>query len=34
MFGAFADEQPGLARERIVDTLAHIWVSSVYGRLP
>jgi len=34
MFGAFADEQPGLARERIVDTLAHIWVSSVYGRVP
>jgi AcrR family transcriptional regulator len=34
MFGAFADEQPGLARERIVDTLSHIWVSSVYGRVP
>lgn len=34
MFGAFADEQPGVARERIVDTLAYIWVSSVYGRIP
>lgn len=34
MFGAFADEQPALARERIVDTLTHIWVSSVYGRTP
>lgn len=33
MFGAFANEQPGVARERIVDTLAHIWVSSVYGRV-
>jgi AcrR family transcriptional regulator len=32
MFGAFADEQPGVSGERIVDTLAHIWVSSVYGR--
>jgi AcrR family transcriptional regulator len=31
MFAAFADEQPGVARGRIVDTLAHSWVSSVYG---
>lgn len=34
MFAAFAGEQPGVSRERIVDTLAHIWVSSVYGRTP
>jgi AcrR family transcriptional regulator len=32
MLAAFADEKPALATERIVDTLAHIWVTSIYGR--
>jgi AcrR family transcriptional regulator len=32
MLAAFADEQPAVATERIVDTLAHIWVASIYGQ--
>jgi TetR/AcrR family transcriptional regulator, ethionamide resistance regulator len=32
MLAAFADEQPAVAHERIVDTLAHIWVTSIYGK--
>jgi AcrR family transcriptional regulator len=31
MFAAHADEADSVARERLVDTLAHIWVSSIYG---
>lgn len=34
MFAAFAGEQPGVAHEKIVDTLAHIWLTSVYGKAP
>jgi hypothetical protein len=34
MFAAFAGEQPGVAHERIVDTLTHIWLTSVYGHAP
>jgi len=32
MLAAFAAEQPAVAQERIVDTLAHIWVTSIYGK--
>jgi AcrR family transcriptional regulator len=32
MLAAFADERPAVATERIVDTLAHIWVASIYGQ--
>jgi TetR/AcrR family transcriptional regulator, ethionamide resistance regulator len=32
MLAAFADEKPAVAYERIVDTLAHIWVTSIYGQ--
>ncbi|BBW99793.1 TetR family transcriptional regulator [Mycolicibacterium moriokaense] len=31
MFAAFAAEQPSVATEQLVDTLAHIWVTSIYG---
>jgi TetR/AcrR family transcriptional regulator, ethionamide resistance regulator len=31
MFAAHADEKDSIARDRIVDTLAHIWVTSIYG---
>ncbi|MDT5017845.1 MAG: TetR/AcrR family transcriptional regulator, ethionamide resistance regulator [Mycobacterium sp.] len=34
MFAAFAGEKPGVAHERIVDALAHIWLTSVYGKTP
>ena len=32
MFAAHAAEKDSIARERIVDTLAHIWVTSIYGK--
>jgi hypothetical protein len=32
MLAAFAYEKPAVAYERIVDTLAHIWVTSIYGQ--
>jgi hypothetical protein len=31
MFATHAAEKDSVARERLVDTLAHIWVSSIYG---
>jgi TetR/AcrR family transcriptional regulator, ethionamide resistance regulator len=31
LFGSFADEQPAIARDRLLDTLVHIWVTSIYG---
>jgi AcrR family transcriptional regulator len=34
MFAAHAAEENSVARERLVDTLAHIWVSSIYGTAP
>ena len=32
MLAAFAAEQPAVIHDRVVDTLTHIWVSSIYGR--
>lgn len=32
MLAAFADEQPAVDPAQLVDTLAHIWVTSIYGR--
>jgi len=31
MFAAHAAEKDSIARDRVVDTLAHIWVASIYG---
>ena len=31
MFASFADEQPVDAEEQLLDTLVHIWVTSIYG---
>jgi len=31
LFAAFTDEQPSIAPERLLDTLTHIWVTSIYG---
>jgi TetR/AcrR family transcriptional regulator, ethionamide resistance regulator len=31
LFASFADEQPSIAQERLLDTLTHIWVTSIYG---
>lgn len=34
MIAALADEQPAVPPERLVDTLTHIWVTSIYGETP
>lgn len=34
MLAAFAAEQPAVAAGQLVDTLAHIWVTSIYGKTP
>ena len=34
LFASFTDEQPSIAQDHLVDTLAHIWVSSIYGAAP
>jgi AcrR family transcriptional regulator len=31
MLASFADERPSVANEHLLDTLVHIWVSSIYG---
>lgn len=31
LFSSFAVEQPSVPEERVLDTLVHIWVSSIYG---
>jgi AcrR family transcriptional regulator len=33
MFAAFADESSAIPADRMVDTLAHIWISSIYGNV-
>lgn len=34
MLAAFAQEQPAVAPDQLVDTLAHVWVTSIYGTTP
>ncbi|MDF2823819.1 MAG: Transcriptional repressor EthR, TetR family [Mycobacterium sp.] len=34
MVAALADEQLAVARDRLVDTLTHIWLTSIYGQVP
>lgn len=34
MFAAYAAEKDSIARDQIVNTLAHIWVTSIYGKAP
>ena len=31
MLSSFADDRPSVPRERLLETLVHIWVSSIYG---
>ncbi len=31
LFASFTDEEPAIPRERLLDTLVHIWVTSIYG---
>lgn len=32
MLSSFADDRPSVPRERVLETLVHIWMSSIYGR--
>ncbi|OBJ70145.1 TetR/AcrR family transcriptional regulator [Mycobacterium sp. 1274756.6] len=34
MIATLADEKPAVDHEQLVDTLAHIWVTSIYGETP
>lgn len=34
MVAALADEDPAVSRDRLVDTLTHIWLNSIYGQVP
>jgi hypothetical protein len=34
MLAAFAAERPALERDRAVDTLTHVWLTSIYGTPP
>jgi len=34
MYAALANEPPAVADEKVVDTLAHIWFTAIYGRTP
>ena len=34
MLAAFAEQQPAVDPENLVNTLAHIWVTSIYGESP
>jgi TetR/AcrR family transcriptional regulator, ethionamide resistance regulator len=34
MLTSFADECPSVPSERLVETLVHIWVTSIYGKAP
>ena len=31
LFASFSDEEPAIPRDRLLDTLVHIWVTSIYG---
>jgi AcrR family transcriptional regulator len=31
LFASFADEQPALPKEQVLDTLVHVWITSIYG---
>jgi hypothetical protein len=31
MLSSFAGDRPSVSKERLLETLVHIWVSSIYG---
>src|SRR3954451_18120214 len=31
LFASFSDEQPAIPKEHVLETLVHVWVSSIYG---
>jgi TetR/AcrR family transcriptional regulator, ethionamide resistance regulator len=34
LFASFTEEQPSIPKAQVLDTLVHIWVSSIYGATP
>ncbi len=34
MAATFTAEEPAIPEDRVIDTLAHIWLSGIYGRRP
>ena len=34
MIASLAGEKPGMAEEVALDALAHIWITTIYGRTP
>jgi TetR/AcrR family transcriptional regulator, ethionamide resistance regulator len=34
MMSALSAEQPGVGEDRVIDTLTHIWLTSIYGEAP
>lgn len=32
LFASFSDENPAVPREQVLDTLVHIWITSIYGQ--
>jgi hypothetical protein len=31
MLSSFADDRPSVPRERVLETLVHVWMTSIYG---
>jgi hypothetical protein len=34
LFASFSDERPAIPKERLLDTLTHVWITSIYGDKP
>ena len=34
MIASFTDQQPAVPEDRVLDTLVHIWITSIYGEGP
>jgi hypothetical protein len=34
LIAAFADERPAVPEGHVLDTLVHIWITSIYGETP
>ncbi|HEX2285023.1 MAG TPA: TetR/AcrR family transcriptional regulator [Mycobacterium sp.] len=32
LFASFSDEKPAIPREQVLDTLVHVWITSIYGQ--
>ena len=34
MLATFSDERPSIAEDAALDTLVHVWITSIYGKPP